>query len=55
MIIFGLMVQSYGNNNLVIRFIFIWLSGFGLLKLRSKIQVLRFLPTLPLLGRGMPP
>ena len=31
MVIFGLMARSYGNNNLVVRFLFIWLSGFGLM------------------------
>ena len=31
MIIFGLMVRSYGNNNLVFQFLFFWSSGFGLM------------------------
>ena len=33
MVIFGLMVRSFGFNNSVIRFLFIRLSGFGLMVL----------------------
>ena len=42
MVIFGLMVRVYGNNNSVIQFLFIWSSDLGLMTLSQNTQNLRF-------------